>query len=234
MSHVDDRDRYQLLDEAAIPAGGVPPSHKKIDAHGALYPTDSGHVCLALGRENPAQYVEAFVPVREISVVKESGWGGPFSPPTYSIFAPTEVKVRLYKENDYLDGLPRRDDIGRTRWYYGGNSVGYWHRWSEWREESGSFVSCREMEQPRLREQYGFGHVTWMGIGGWSVLFEPDGGGWIVEVGGDSWASDEWEPGDGFPPAVTHSYDRARKDLCEIMLGRELSYEEFESLGDSQ
>ncbi len=230
MSHSDDRDRYQLLNEAAIPAGGVPPSHNKLDAHGALYPTDSGHVCLALGRENPSEFVRAFVHVREISVVKESGWDGPFEPPTYSIYAPTGVKARLYEQNDALNGEPKRDSLGRRRWYYGFDSVGYWRRWSEWREESGPFVSCREMEIPRLRDDYGFGRILWMGIGGWSITREPDGGGWMLEVGGDLWAAENWEPGDGLPEGVGQSYERAKKELLETMMGKKLTDEEYQEL----
>lgn len=232
---MSDLRRYKTLNEAAIPPGGVPPSHKKVDAHGALYPSDEPMVCLALGRENPAEFVRAFVPVREISVVRESEWSGPFSPPTYSIYAPTNVKARLYEQEKSFPGNRKKDDLGRDRYYYGFDSVGYWRRWSEWRREAGPFVSIREMEVPRLIEDHGYGEITWMGIGGWSVTkereYEGPEGGWILSMG-DKWATKgDWQPGDGLPEGVEKSFDRAKKDLCEIIAGRQLSDQEYENLG---
>jgi len=230
---------YDILDQAAIPAGEVPQARKKLDVHGALYRTDtrfrSPRIGFALGRENPSEFVVAFLPVPEISVVKESGWDGPFSSPTYSIYATTETKTWAYEEGRVEEGMPACDKPGRTRFYYGADSKGYWRRWSELRAESGAFVFIRRPEIPRLRDDFGFGMVMWMGIGGWSVLWEPETEGrWIVEVGGRCWASDDWEPGDGLPYEVNEDYDRARKELCEIMLGREITEEEFESLGVPQ
>jgi len=230
---------YDILDQVAILAGEVPQAREKLDVHGALHRIDTRfqfpRIGFALGRENPSEFVVAFLPVPEISVVKESGWNGPFSSPTYSIYATTEAKTRAYEEGRVEEGMPVCDTPGRTRFYYGTDSKGYWRRWSELRAESGPFVSIRKLETTRLREDFGFGMVLWMGIGGWSVVWEPETEGrWIVEVGGDRWASKGWEPGDGFPRAVAESHDRARKELCEIMLGREITDEEFESLGDPQ
>lgn len=233
---MNDLQRYKALDEAAIPPGGVPPSHKKLDTHGALDPTRSPTICLALGRENPAEYVEAFAPIREISVVRESGWCGPFSPPTYSIYASTKVKARLYEQFESHTGKRVRGDLGRDRYYYGFPSVGYWHRWEEWRRESGPFVSIRKMEIPRLIGEHGYGEIMWMGIGGWTVSKERENesadGGWILRMG-DKWATKgQWEPGDGLPQGVEESFDRAKKDLCETIMGRRLSDEEYENLAD--
>lgn len=232
---MSDLERYEDLNGAAIPPGGVPPSHKKLDTHGALYPTDSSYICLALGRENPAEFVRAFVSIREISVVRESGWDGPFRSPTYSIYAPTEVKARLYEQEESFPGKRKKDSLGRDRYYYGFDSVGYWHRWSEWRRESGPFVSVRKMEIPRLIDEHGYGEIMWMGIGGWTVSKERENegadGGWILTMG-DKWATKgQWEPGDGLPEGVEESFDRAKKDLCETIMGRTITDEEYENLG---
>jgi len=231
---MNDLERYKALDEAAIPPGGVPPSHKKIDAHGALYPCEAV-VCLALGRGNPAEFVEAFVPTRDISVVRESGWEGPFSPPTYSIYAPTEVKARLCEEGDTCSGKCKTDDLGRDRYYYGFDSVGYWHQWSEWRRESGPFVSIREAEMSRLRREHGYGEIVWMGVAGWQLTIDRENespeGGWMLAMG-DLWATKgEWSPGDGLPESLSESFDRAKKDLCKTIAGRSMTDEEYENLG---
>lgn len=236
-----DLERYEILNEAAIPPGGVPPSHQKLDVHGALYPTGSPTVCLALGKESPEEFVEAYAPIREISVVRESEWSGPFSPPTYSIYAPAEVEARLYEVDHTYPGTQFEDDQGEDRYYYGFDSIGYWHRWSEWRRESGPFVSIREAEIPRLTDAHGYGEIIWMGIAGWSVLEEPksEGSDWVLSIGDSPgvqgvayWATKgKWAPGDGLPEGVMETFDREKKDLCEMIAGRKLTDEEYENLG---
>jgi len=229
---------YDMLDAAAIPAGEIPQEHihNRLDVHGPLYVASGSRVGLALGtgpfgHAGRSEFTLAFVPLPEMSVVKESGWDGPFDSPVYSIYTTANMEARIFAGGDTHEGKPVPIAFGKEIFYYGTESAGYWRGWEEHRRESGPFVSCREGETHRLMGDWGFGQAVWMGIGGWSVLKEPETEGrWIVEVGGDRWASEGWEPGDGFPHAVAQSYDQARKGLCEIMLGRSLTDEEFQSL----
>jgi hypothetical protein len=229
---------YDMLDGADIPSAEIPQEHihNRLDVHGPLYVASAPSVGLALGsgpfgQTDRSEFTLAFVPLPETSVVKNFGWDGPFDSPEYSIYTTANMEARIFAGGDTYEGKPVPIAFGREIFYYGTESAGYWRGWEEHRRESGPFVSIRKGEVSRLCGDFGFGMVMWMGIGGWSVLNEPETEGrWIVEVGGDRWASQGWEPGDGFPHAVAESHDRAQRELCEIMLGRSMTDEEFQSL----